>query len=475
MRPDQDFDPSGKGQPHNLEAEMSVLGAMMLSQLACDEVSSLLNEEDFFRPAHKEVFSAIRHLVNTDQGVDLVTVRDALQKRGKLAAAGGFEYLYQLNEVVPTASNAVHYASIVQDYAALRRLQISGHDIVKLVNDPALEVQEKIEKAEALVFAAGQQRLGQEFTTSRTLAKAFYQQIDEMIETGKVPKGLETGFLDLDRLTTGFYPGDLVILAARPAMGKTSLALNFALWAAESGHGAVAVFSLEMTGDQLIRRMVSTLGQVSLKHLRSPDAITDNIHGRLADACDRLYRAPIYIDDTSDISPMELKAKCRRMAGKQKLALIVVDYLQLMKGSKRTENRTQEIGEIARALKQTAKDLKVPVVALSQVNRQVESRDDKRPTLSDLRESGSIEAEADLVMAIYRGSYYERKLTDKVEASDPNVGEVAEVIVLKHRSGPTGTVLLAFQPAYTRFSTLSREKKDDYEEGLKRKKQESSE
>ena len=442
---------------------MSALGSMMLSQMACDDVATRLNDEDFYSPAHREIYRAIRQLMMESRAIDIVTVKNELVLRDKLASAGGVEYLMQIAESVPSAANATHYASIVLDYAVLRRLEAAGHEIVKMVHDPELEVQDKVDSAETKVYEVGKRRLGQEFTTVRTLAKEFFKDVDHLIETGEPALGMASGFADLDALTTGHYPGDLVILAARPAMGKTSLALNVAVHAAKSGQGSVAVFSLEMTGPQLVRRMISTMAQVPMSALKKPN-ISDRDYQRLANACDDLYRLPIFIDDTSDVSPLEVKGKCRRLKAQGNLALIVIDYLQLMRSSKRTENRNQEIGDIARALKQTAKDLKVPVMALCQVNRAVESRDDKRPTLSDLRESGSIEAEADLVMSVYRHEYYRKKNTESQsdEKWDPNKAEVAELGILKHRSGPTGTVMMAFQPAYTRFSDLAPESREEY-------------
>lgn len=461
--------------PHSPEAEMSALGAMMLSQQACDDVLSRIRDDGYFYlPRHQEIYRAIRQLHLENQAVDLITVRNALQQRGKLESAGGVEYLYQLNEYVPTAANAEHYAGIVVDYAVLRSLQSAGHEIVKLVTEPELDIDEKVEKAESLVYGAGQSRLGKEFVTTRELAKDFFKEIDHLMDTNEPKLGMPSGFVDLDKLTTGLYPGDLVILAARPAMGKTSLALNFAVQVAKENLGSVAVFSLEMTGDQLIRRMISTLANVPMSFFRKP-GLSDRDYQKLADACDDLYRWPIFVDDTSDVSPTELKGKCRRLMAKGRLSLIIVDYLQLMKSSSRkTENRNQEIGEIARSLKQTAKDLRVPIIALCQVNRAVESRDDKRPALSDLRESGSIEAEADIVMSIYRNDYYQKRFSDKIEQFDAKRAEVAELGILKHRNGPTGTILLAFQPAYTRFSNLDDNSKQEYEESLKKNKAEAS-
>lgn len=452
---------------------MCALGAMMLSPQAVEDVlSRIRDEDDLYLPAHKEIYRAICQLKEENQAVDLVTVKNVLVARNRLKEAGGVEYLINLNEVVPTASNASNYAAIVIDYAVLRRLQGSGHEITRLVNDTELDVTEKIEKAEGLVYSAGQRRLGKEFQSAKKLVRDLFQKVDDVIETGQVEQGLTSALKDLDDITTGFYPGDLVILAARPAMGKTSLAMNMAMGAAKTGVN-VAVFSLEMTGEQLIRRMLATEAKLPMNIFKRPD-ISPRDYRTMADAVESIYQLPIFIDDTSDISPMELKGKCRRLMSNGPLGLIVVDYLQLMRSSRKTENRTQEIAEIARNLKQTAKELGVPIIALCQVNRAVEGRDDKRPNLSDLRESGSIEAEADLVLAIYRHEYYRKKSVDQVKRFDPDKAEIAELGILKHRNGPTGTVYLAFQPAYTYFNITDDESKQRYQEMLKSEKGEAS-
>lgn len=450
--------------PQNIEAEMSALGSMLLSEQACDDVLERVKEEDFYLPAHREVYKGIRALRNAGKAVDLVTLKTELTARETLMLSGGVEYLIQLAESVATASNARSYAEIVQDQSVLRSLDGAGQEISKIARDKDLDVETKIDNAENLLFNVGRRRLGKGFTQVRSLARQIYEEIDRLLESGEPALGLPTGFEDMDKITTGFYPGDLVVVAARPAMGKTSFAMNFATEVAKQG-GSVAVFSLEMTGGQLVRRMISTLAKVPMNALKKTN-LHDRDYHKLTDAIDMMYRLPIYIDDTGDISPMEMRGKCRRlMAEDPNLKMIIIDYLQLMKGNagKRHENRTNEIGDIARNLKQMAKELGLPVVALAQVNRGVESRDDKRPALSDLRESGSIEAEADIVMTIFRKEYYDKKSRDNVDEKwDPDKAEVAEIGILKHRNGPTGTVLLAFQPAYTRFSTLDQSSKDDY-------------
>jgi replicative DNA helicase len=455
-----------------MEAEMSAIGCMLIQEEACDLLANKLHDADFYSPANREIFAVIQQLRQENRAVDMVTVKNLLNDRSLLNNVGGVEYLIQMAELVPSASNADDYAEIVMDLSSKRRLEKAGHDIVKIARDREKDIPKMLLEAENEVYSVGRERIGKEFQTVRELANDFFVDVDRLMETGVPATGVMTEFTDLDAKTTGFYPGDLVILASRPAMGKTSIALNFALEVAKSGQGAVAVFSLEMTGEQLVRRLIATLAKVPMGALKKPN-LSDYDYQALADACDEIYRLPIFIDDTSGITPMALRAKCQRLDSMRRaetgegIAMVVVDYLQLMNGSKKSENRNQEIGEIARSLKELAKDLKVPVLALCQVNRAVESRDDKRPTLGDMRESGSIEAEADIVMAIYRKSYYDRKESGEMEKFDAAAAEVAELVILKHRSGPTGTVLVAFQPAYTRFSDLDKLSKDDYWESLK--------
>lgn len=447
--------------PQSTEAEMSALGAMLLTERAATEVVDILSEDDFYVPAHREIFKAIKQLLMNAKAIDLVTLKDELIVRNKLDEVGGVEYLVQIAEAVPSAANAAYYAGIVQDKATLRRLEDAGHEIVKSVHEPDLSADEKVDAAESAVFEVGRKRLGKYFMPVRSLAKDFFVDVDTLLETGEPVLGMPTGYADLDAVTTGFYGGDFVIVAARPAMGKTSLVLNFALNVAHLNQGGVAVFSLEMSGKQLVRRMIATLAQVPMGALKKAN-LHPNDYQKLADACEDLYSLPIFIDDTSDVSPLEMRGKCRRLKAEHGLSLVVIDYLQLMRSSRRTENRTQEISEIARALKSMAKELDCPVIALSQLNRGVEARENKRPMLSDIRESGSIEADADMVMFIYREEYYRRREAGKDQEFNPNAAEVAELIIGKHRNGPTGTVLLGFQPAYTRFTLLDEVSKDEY-------------
>lgn len=452
--------------PHSLEAEMCTLGAMLLSERACEEVLSLVNEEDFYHPGHREIFRAIRQLLLSAKAVDFVTLKNELTVRESLGRVGGVDYLIQIAESVPSASNAVHYAQIVLDKATQRRLEDAGHGIVKLVHDPDLSAEEMVDQAERRVFEVGRARLGKYFASVKSLAKEFFVDVDTLNETGQPILGINTGFTDVNEMTGGFYPGNLIIVAARPSMGKTSLVLSFALAAAKKQGGNVAVFSLEMSGKEVVRRMASMLGKVSMSVMRHNKLSYDD-YDSLANACETLYGLPVFVDDTSDVTPLEMRGKCRRLKAEGGLSLIVVDYLQLMRGSRKTENRVQEISEIARSLKALSKELEVPVIALSQLNRGVEGRDDKRPMLSDIRESGSIEAEADLVMLLYRDEYYKSKEIQEPREFDPDRVEVAEIIVAKHRNGPTGKILLAFQPNYALFSNLEEGSKSQYVQARK--------
>ncbi len=439
---------------YSLEHEMSTLGSMLLSERAAEEMVSVLDEGDFYRPAHREIFKAMRQLINSAKPIDFELLKQELKDRGTLETVGGEEYLIQVAEFVPSPANANYYAQVVQDKATLRRLQEAGRDIVGIVHNPdAGSADDCVDKAEQLVFEVGRKRLGNYFQHVSGLAKEFFVDVDKILTSGEPTLGITSGFPDLDKVTTGFYGGDMIIVGARPSMGKTSLALDFALAAAKENKGGVAVFSLEMSSMQLVRRMVSMTSGISANVLKQPNLNADT-YRKLADACEHLYSMPIYVDDASDVSPLEMRGKCRRLKAESGLALVVVDYLQLMRGSRRTENRTQEISEIARSLKSMAKELQVPVIALSQLNRGVEAREDKRPVLSDIRESGSIEAEADIVMLLYRDAYYKAKEAQSDIDYDPNNVEEAEVIIAKHRNGPTGKVMLGFQPAYARYRNL---------------------
>ncbi len=451
---------------YSVEAEMSTLGAMLLSERAAEEIVTILAEDDFYRPAHRLVFRAMKSLIAGHKPIDMTTLTEELKARGDLANIGGPDYLTEIDLFVPTASNSAAYAAIVLDKATMRRLEQTGREIIGVVHDAETpHVQEKVDKAEQLIFEVGRKQLGKYFEPVSKLAKEFFVDVDTILETGIPMQGQKVGFLDLDEMTSGFYPGDFVVCGARPAMGKTSLILEMALNVAtqhyrQGTRGSVAIFSLEMSSIQLTRRLVSMLSKVPNSVLKK-GKISPTDYRDLADACDMLYSMPIFIDDNSDLSPLEMRGKCRRLKAEHGLSLVMIDYLQLMRGSRRTENRVQEISEIARACKSMAKELEVPVFALSQLSRAVESRDDKRPQLSDIRESGSIEAEADLVMMLYRDAYYKKKEEHKPQYDNREEVEEAEIIIAKHRNGPVGTVKMAFQPALSRWRNAARSDYDD--------------
>lgn len=441
----------------SLEAEMSALGSMILSGNAAEELSAELRVRDFYKPAHQEIFKSIRSLVQSHSAVDLVTLKNDLDSREKLNVAGGIDYVIQIAEYVPSAANATHYARIIKDKKLIRDAEQAGRKIIGLArNEDGLSADQLMEAIEQEVYSLGAQRAGSAFKSMPELAKTFFVDVDQVVETGVPLSGQSSGFSDLDRVTTGFYPGDLIIVGARPSMGKTSLALEFALASARERKGAVAVFSIEMSAKQLITRMVSMVSHVNAQDIKKPDISPDS-YRKLADACEHLYTLPMMIDDGSETTALEMRGKCRRLKAEKGLRLVVIDYLGLVRGNGKPENRTNEVGDIARALKAMAKELEVPVILLSQLNRQVEARPDKRPMLSDLRDSGSVEAEADMVMLLYRDSYYKAKEEHREEDNNPYIVEEAEVIIAKHRNGPTGKVKLGFQPAFAQWRLLKNE------------------
>ncbi|MCZ7580166.1 MAG: replicative DNA helicase [Fimbriimonadaceae bacterium] len=447
----------GPAPLYSVEAEMSALGAAMFGERPAELVLKLVDDDDWYFPAHRDIYVAMRQLQMDNKPIDMVTVKQELIRRGKLEAVGGEDYLIAVAEFVPTPANAETYARLVREAATLRRLEAAGHEIVKVVRGPDETVEEKVKLAEHKVYQVGIREMGKEFIPMPNLAADVMNDLDLILESGSETLGITTGFYDLDEMVQGFHPGDFVIIAARPSMGKTALVLSMALHvaelAAEQGKGSVAFFSLEMSGKQLAKRLVSMLSRISMHSMRRTD-LNDNTLKQLADACEHLYSLPIYVDETSDTTPLDALAKCRRLQREHGLSLVVVDYLQLMRYHRKTENRVQEISEIARSLKAMAKELKVPVIALSQLNRSVESRDKKMPQLSDLRESGSIEAEADVVGLIYREQYYKDRESPDEARREADHTEVASIIIAKHRNGPTGFVKLGFQATYARFVNI---------------------
>jgi replicative DNA helicase len=447
--------------PHSIDAEMAVLGSMLLSQKAADKLLFRLTEEDFYSPVHREIYRAMVAVTRNMRSLDMLTLQEELVARETLDRIGGVPYLVQIAESVPSAANADYYADIVQDRSMLRGLEAAGHQIVKTVHDPRLDTTIKIQDAEKAVFDVSRKRIGKDFMPVSNLAVDFFREVDRVLETGEPMHGLPSGLVDLDNLLTGFYPGNLIILAARPAVGKTSLALWFAYHAAKTTNKGVAVFSLEMSGLELVRRFVTMLGKVNSNVLKRSRLADEDYQG-LVDGCDKLYNLKLYIDDSSDISTFEMLGKCRRLKAETDggLSLVVVDYLQLMRAHGKTETRTQQISEIARSLKNMAKELDCPVVALSQLSRGIELRDPPIPLLSDLRESGSIEADADVVMMLYRakGDDQQGRHEDEFASVLP-----IDVFIRKNRNGPTDIVTLAFEPSYTLFSSAA----DDIKRGLK--------
>ncbi len=438
--------------PHSIEAEQSVLGGLLLDNLAWDRAADLLSDSDFYRHEHRLIYAAIGTLVNATRPADVITVFEQLQSLGKAEECGGLAYLNALAQGVPSAANLRRYAEIVRERAILRKLVAASDEIATTAFNPqGRQVAQILDEAEGKIFSIGEEgsRARQGFHSMDQLVVQLIDRVNELAENGAEDvTGVRTGFYDLDRLTAGLQPGDLIVLAARPSMGKTAFALNIAENVAVNEGIPVVVFSMEMGASQLALRMVGSLGRIDQQHLRT-GALRDDEWGRLSEAVDKLGKAPVFIDESPALNSSELRARARRQARQcGRLGLIVVDYLQLMSGSSSTdENRATEIGEISRGLKALAKELRCPVIALSQLNRSVESRNDKRPMMSDLRESGAIEQDADVIMFIYRDDYY-----NKDASKEPGV---AEIIIGKQRNGPVGTVKLTFLKPLTKFDNLA--------------------
>ncbi|MCC7152318.1 MAG: replicative DNA helicase [Rubrivivax sp.] len=440
--------------PHSVEAEQSVLGGLLLDNLAWDRAADLLGDSDFYRYEHKLIFAAIRSLIGATKPADVITVFEHLQSLGKAEDCGGLAYLNALAQSVPSAANMRRYAEIVRERAILRKLIAASDEIATAAFNPqGRAVTQILDEAEGRIFKIGEEgsRQHQGFQSMDKLMVALLDRVNELAENGEEEvTGVRTGFYDLDRMTAGLQKGDLIVLAARPSMGKTAFALNMAEHVAVVEGLPVLVFSMEMGASQLALRMVGSLGRIDQSGLRTGRLSTQDWE-RLADAVDRLRNAQVFIDETAALNSAELRARARRMARQfgGTLGLIVVDYLQLMSGSGSgsEENRATEIGEISRGLKALAKELQCPVIALSQLNRSVESRNDKRPLMSDLRESGAIEQDADVIMFIYRDDYYNPK-----DSKEPGV---AEIVIGKQRNGPVGIVKLTFLKPLTKFENLA--------------------
>jgi replicative DNA helicase len=437
-----------KVPPHSLEAEQSVLGGLLLDNSSWDHVAEILSEETFFRHAHQLIWRNISALAQKSISFDLVTLADVLKSHALLDEVGGISYLASLEFSTPSAANIRVYAEIVREKALLRKLISAGTEAVNMAFLPegksALEV---IDAAEKLIFDVAQ--LGQSgkksYSSSKDLLKACVEKISDLYENPNQVTGLQTYYNDFDEKTAGLQKGDLIIVAGRPSMGKTTFAMNIAENIAVRGKKAVAVFSLEMPGEQLMMRMISSVGRVSAQKLRTGQLDAQDWTG-LTGAINKLSEAPIFVDETAALSSLELRARARRLKREHNISAIVIDYLQLMRGNTANSNRTEEISEISRSLKALAKELEVPVIALSQLNRSLEQRPDKRPKMSDLRESGAIEQDADIILFIYR---------DEVYHPDTDQKGVAEVIIGKQRNGPIGKILLTFMGEFTRFENFA--------------------
>ena len=439
--------------PQSIEAERSVLGALLIDRDAVIEVAEVLRPDDFYRSDHGAIYGAILHLYERREPVDLVTVSEALERDGELERIGGSSYLTSLINLTPTAVNAVYYARIVERKAVLRNLIGAAGRIAGIGYDDSADLDGSIDRAEQALFAVSQKRVASGFAPLNSLLHSAYDRLDYLHQHRGEISGIRTGFADLDTLTTGLQKSDLIILAARPSIGKTSLALNFAEHAALREGKTVGVFSLEMSKEQLVLRLLSSVANIDSQRLRT-GFLDEMDFTRLAPAMNSLAEAAIYIDDTPNISTMELRTKARRLQAESGLDLVLVDYLQLMQSTVQSKdaNRVQEVSEISRGLKALARELEVPVVALSQLSRQAEMRESREPRLSDLRESGSIEQDSDLVMFLWRDK--ERGPDD--QDSD---GEVVNLKLAKHRNGPTGEAKLWFRKRQTRFVSYAEEER----------------
>ncbi|MGH7531569.1 MAG: replicative DNA helicase [Gemmatimonadales bacterium] len=444
---------AGRQAPWSNEAEQAVLGAMLLDQDAALKAAEILDDTMFYREGHRLLFRAMLALTERGDVIDPVTLRDALTRRGDLDRAGGMEYIAALIDVVPTTANVDYHARIVRDKAVLRRLVEAATAIIQDIYDGHGTAGEVLDNAEHRVFQVAQFRRAEEFIRIKELIWPTMERIEQLQSGAGAVTGVASGFLDLDRLTAGFQRADLVIVAARPSMGKTALALNIVQHAAIEHNVGVAIFSLEMSKDQLVQRLLCSEGLVDAQRLRRGQ-LRDDDYPKLARAAGLLGTAPIWIDDSAALTPLAMRSKARRLKAEHDIQLIIADYLQLMQGPGDVENRQQEISYISRSLKALAKELDVPVVAISQLSRAPEQRggEHRRPQLSDLRESGAIEQDADVVCFIYRQEFYDGPVDPKTNES---IEGIAEVIVGKQRNGPTGTVKLHFKKEYTRFDNYS--------------------
>lgn len=441
------FDPqaprSPRVPPHSIDAEESVLGAVLLSSDAANVALETLHSEDFYKPSHQQIFEIVRQLFDSNEPIDAVTVSEGLRRDGSLDRMGGIDFLTNLIDSVPSTSNVEYYAGIVEEHSLRRRLMKVGGDIGAIASQMAEPIAEVIDKAEQSVFAVAERQVGDGLQAIDDLLGPAIEKAEELQRSGSAVTGISTGFRDLDKKLAGLHPTNLIIVASRPGMGKSALALNMAQNVALNGN-CVAIFSLEMSREEIVTRMLCAKGRIDSQKLRT-GALNEGDFTKLSNAAGALYKQNIFVDDSPGLTVTEIRAKCRRLRRKPGLDLVVVDYLQLMNGSGQ-ENRQQEIAMISRSLKSLARELQVPIIALSQLNRGVEAREDKRPRLGDLRESGAVEQDADVVMFIYRDEYY---FPEKVESKG-----IAEIVISKHRQGGVGKVDMTFLPEFTLFADM---------------------
>lgn len=438
---------AGKVPPQNVDAEMSLLGAILIDEEVLADVSEHVKPRDFYDKRHGMVFDAIMRLYEKNKPVDLLTLTDELKRKSEIDEVGGSAYLTELTNYVPTAAHAESYAEIVAQKAVRRRLIKASGDISELGYDEATSTQELLQQAEAELFAVSDQSLKQDLVSLESILTESFDRIEELHRNKGSLRGVRTGYRDLDNMTAGLQRSDLIILAARPAMGKTTLVTNLMYNVATIAKQPVLFFSLEMSKEQLVDRMLADASGVDSWNIRTGN-LSDDDFGKLSEAMGEMAEAPIYIDDTPGLSVLEMRTKARRAAHEQPLGLIIIDYLQLMQGSGRHDgNRVQEVSEISRGLKLLARELDVPVIALSQLSRSVENRSPQIPQLADLRESGSIEQDADIVMFIYREAYYN---------PDTERDNITDLIIAKHRNGPVGRIELYFHPERLRFMSLDK-------------------
>jgi replicative DNA helicase len=465
VTPDVGIDRLDRLPPQNLEAEQSVLGAILIENGALNKALEVITEADFYRESHRRIFGAVLELFDRGEAIDLVTVAEQLGRNGDLEAVGGNAYIASLASQVPTAANIIYHSKIIREKALLRELLRSSTDIAAKVYEEGDEADDLLDFAERSIFEISDRRMKGMLVSLKDVVKDSFEMIEKLYAKKEAVTGVASGITDMDLMTTGFQDGDLVIIGGRPSMGKTALALNIAEHVTVDNKEPVAVFSLEMALEQLVLRLLCSRAKVNSNNVRQ-GKVEKSDWNKLTTAAGQLMDAPLFIDDSSNINVLEMRAKARRLKMEHGLSMIIVDYLQLMRGRMNFERREQEISDITRSLKALAKELKVPVVALSQLNRGVELRTDKRPSLSDLRESGAIEQDADIIIFLYRDYVYRIKeaTNDDQKRNANDLKNIGELIVAKQRNGPTGIIKVSFLDYCTRFQNLSRDREYKEEE-----------